>query len=128
TWPRREARPTMTSCAAPFSTTATRLSLGVTLNRISSLTTIPVSCAVLATAAQQFGSLVQGQAHHSGVAALQMGDECGRPPLNSIPAGLAVRLTAVDVGLDLLRRQVRHRDSGDTSGLLLALMIQQAEA
>ncbi len=50
-----------------------------------------------AAACEQRGRLEQRQAHDAGIAARQMLDEHGRPPLNTVPARLVERLAAATV-------------------------------
>ena len=81
TTPRRQPRSMCSSCSMPFSTTATRVSRGVTLTRISSDSSragLSVSDAsdsldgAACRTCEQRRRLVQRQAHHAGVAARQM--------------------------------------------------------
>src|SRR5512145_3132878 len=90
--PRLAARSIRSSCTTPVAVIATRVSCGVTLIRISSLTH-PV---------QQLAGLVQGQAHHAGVAAAQLGDEARGASLDGVRARLVVALAARDVLRDLV--------------------------
>src|SRR5882672_6277291 len=94
TRPRLAARSTSSSCTIPAATTATRVSWGLTLMRISSTHLF-----------QQLGGLVQRQAHHPGIAAAQLDDEARRAPLDRVRAGLVVALAALDVAGDLGRGQ-----------------------
>src|SRR5689334_10826695 len=104
TRPRPLERSTRSSCTTPLATAATRVSRGVTLMRISSLT-----CAdspSLAELLQQLRCLVERQAHHAGVAAAQLDDEARGAALDGVRAGLVVAFAGGDVLLDVLRAQL----------------------
>src|SRR5471032_1789080 len=127
--PRFWVRSTCTSCRTPFSTTATRDSIGVILIRISSLMAgsrsgvftivtdrlrlgagirrsargkvLPTGYAELT---KQLRGFAHGQAYHGGIAAIEPGDKHRSKPLNSIAACLILRFAAVPVGCSLLDR------------------------
>src|SRR5436189_4880805 len=86
------------SCSMPFSTSATRVSRGVTLIRISS-DTLPPSAS--GQAPEQRPGPVHRQAHHAGVAAFDAGYECAGAALDAVGAGLAAPLAARDVAGDV---------------------------
>src|SRR5256885_4513754 len=88
TTPRLAARSIKSSCTTPAVVTATRVSWGVTLMRISSCTFAFGERDAL----EQARRLVQRQAHHPGIAAAQLDDEARRAPLDRVGAGLVVRL------------------------------------
>src|SRR5438309_67036 len=105
---RRAARPLSSSifCATPALVIATRVSRGVTLMRIS-------SCTRSVQPLDELPGLIKRQAHYAGVAAAQMHDEQGGPPLDRVGAGLVVALAAGDVLLDLVlgeRLEAHFRD------------------
>src|SRR2546423_6870088 len=103
TRPRSSARSTCSSCTAPFSTTATRVSCGAQLMRMSCMGRVfrrGRSEADLRLS-QQLCRLVQGQTHDTGVAALDMPDPRGRGALDRISAGLAEGLAGGDVVRDV---------------------------
>src|SRR4051812_41340677 len=104
TRPRPLERSTSSSCTTPLATAATRVSRGVTLMRISSLTCAdsPANGELL----QQLGGFVQRQPHHAGVAAAKLDDEARGAPLDGVGAGLVVAFAGIDVLLDLLRREL----------------------
>src|SRR3972149_4077067 len=95
TRPRLAARSPTSSCPWPALRTATRVSCGVTLTRISSLT--PCSHAL-----QQLRRFIQRQPHDPGKAAAQFGDELRGAALDRIRAGLVVALAGRDVLPDFL--------------------------
>src|SRR5471032_272622 len=127
--PRFWVRSTWTSCRTPFSTTATRDSIGVILIRISSLMAgsrsgvftivtdrlrlgaqvrrsargkvLPTGYAELA---KQLRGFAHRQAYHSGIAAIEPGDKHRTKPLDSIAACLVLRFATVPVGCSLLDR------------------------
>src|SRR6187397_2432500 len=96
------------SCSMPFSTSATRVSRGVTLIRISSDTLPPSDRGELP---QQHPCFVYRQSHHAAVAALDARDEGAGAALDAIGPGLAAPLAAVDVGGDVgfVQRAEFHR-------------------
>src|SRR5471030_728750 len=122
TIPRFWVRSTCTSCRTPFSTTATRDSIGVILIRISSLMAgsrsgvftivtdrlrlgagirrlahgkvLPTGYAELA---QQFCGFTDRQANNGGVAAIESGDKHRRQALDSIAARFVLGLAAVPI-------------------------------
>src|SRR5688572_29443703 len=100
TRPRLAARSTRSSCTTPVAVTATRVSCGVTLIRISSLTHF----------FEQLMRLVQRQAHDAGIAAAQLDHEAPGAPLDRIGAGLVVAFAARDVLRDLFRGQLLQQD------------------
>src|SRR5258708_12960564 len=108
TSPRLAVRSTSSSCTTPARVIATRVSRGVTLMRISSGT----GCV---QPLDELPGLVKRQAHYAGIAAAQVHDEQGSPPLDRVGAGLVVALAAGDVLLDLLlgerlEAHIRDRD------------------
>src|SRR5687767_5102385 len=96
TRPRLAARSMSSSCTTPEPATATRVSCGVTLIRTSSFTQL----------LQQLAGLVERQAHHPRVAAVQLDDEARGAALDGIGAGLVVALAGRDVLRDLLGREL----------------------
>src|SRR5207342_2318502 len=98
TTPRRLARSMCSSCNMPFSTSATRVSRGVTFIRISSDTLAPSDRGELP---QQHPCLVHRQSHHTAVAALDAGDEGAGTALDAIGPGLAAPFAAGHVGGDI---------------------------
>src|SRR6266849_4583376 len=91
TRPRPLERSMSSSCTTPAATTATRVSRGVTLMRISSLTEMKgARSAPLRQALEQSGGLVERQAHHARVAAAQLDDEARGAALDGVRAGLVV--------------------------------------
>src|SRR5262245_5758614 len=105
TRPRLAARSMSSSCTTPEPVTATRVSCGVTLIRISSVTQF----------LEQLAGLVQRQPHDPGVAAAQLDDEARRAPLDRVGARLVVALAARHVlrdllGAELLELDLRARD------------------
>src|SRR3989304_742256 len=95
TRPRLAARSISSSCTCPAASTATRVSCGVTLTRISSLT-------LCSHALQQLRRFIQRQPHDAGKAAAQLGDELRGAALDRICAGLVVALAGRDVLPDFL--------------------------
>src|SRR5438045_4374974 len=102
TKPRPRARSTSSSCTTPAATTATRVSRGVTLIRISSLTAS--ASAPLRQAFEELCGLVERQPHHARVAAAQLDDEARGASLDRVGAGLVVAFAGGDVLIDLPRR------------------------
>src|SRR5688572_16241427 len=96
TSPRLALRSTSSSCTTPEPATATRVSCGVTLIRISSLTQL----------VQELAGLVQRQAHDPGIAAVQLDDEARGAPLDGVGARLVVAFPGGDVLGDLLGGQL----------------------
>src|SRR6185503_8465755 len=92
TRPRLAARSMRSSCTTPAPMTATRVSCGVTLMRISSLTEL----------FQQGLGLVERQAHDAGIAAAQLDHEAPGAALDRVGARLVVALAARRVLRDLL--------------------------
>src|SRR4249919_1404972 len=91
------------SCSMPFSTSATRVSRGVTLIRISSdKSCLPCGACLREQSefAQQPGGLEHGQAHDCGMAAGKMGDETTGATLDAVGAGLAHGFAGGDVAGD----------------------------
>src|SRR5687768_9004499 len=95
TSPRLAARSISSSCTTPAPVMATRVSCGVTLIRISSLTQL----------VEELAGLVERQAHHTGIAAAQLDHEARRPPLDAVGAGLVVSLAGGHVLRDLVLGQ-----------------------
>src|SRR6185295_19263876 len=98
TSPRLAARSTSSSCTTPVPVMATRVSCGVTLMRISSVTR---AC----EAFQQLRRFVQRQPHHARVAAAQLGHEARGAALDGVGARLVVALAALHVLRDLVGRK-----------------------
>src|SRR5207237_9376554 len=111
TSPRPLERSIKSSCTTPAATTATRVSRGVTLIRISSLTAGSAS-APLRQALEQLCGLVERQAHHAGVAAAQLDDEARGATLDRIGAGLVVAFPGGDVVVDLPRGELLEAHLG----------------
>src|SRR6478735_4062491 len=112
TRPRLAERSMSSSCTAPPPTTATRVSCGVTLMRISSLTPLPLS-APLGQLVEEPAGLVERQAHDARVAAAQLDHEAGGAPLDRVGAGLVVAFAGGDVLADLVvgeRLELHFRD------------------
>src|SRR6187402_162816 len=99
TRPRSSERSRCNSCTAPFSTTATRVSCGVQLMRMSCMQR-PGSEGDVGLAQEPRG-VVQRQTHDTGVAALDALNPRRGTALDRIGARLAERLAAGDVGVDL---------------------------
>src|SRR6202165_613798 len=95
TSPRLAVRSMSSSCTTPAPVTATRVSRGVTLMRISSCTRGPQPL-------EQLPGLVKRQGPHARVAAAQLHHEERRVPLDRVGARLVVGLAGGDVLLDLL--------------------------
>src|SRR6187402_376892 len=103
--PRRLCRSMNSSVSTPFSTSAARFSRGATLIRISVVTGKPRQLSVPdrdARLLQQVCGLEERQAHDAGVRARDAGDEHGPESLDRVGAGLALRLAALPVRVDLL--------------------------
>src|SRR5882672_394239 len=104
TRPRLAARSMCSSWGTPDCITATRVSWGVQLIRMSSAMggrgypDLEIF--------DQLCRLVQRQAHHAGVAAAQLGDERLGAPLDRVRARLVGRFAARDVGLDVGLREL----------------------
>src|ERR671937_733972 len=98
TSPRLAARSMRSSCTTPEPVTATRVSCGVTLIRMSSVTQAPKPL-------KQLSNLVERQAHDAGVAAAELDDEARRATLDRVRAGLIVGLAGGDVLFDLFRAE-----------------------
>src|SRR6188508_2954522 len=98
TRPRLAARSIRSSCTTPAEVTATRVSRGVTLIRMSSTQLV-----------EELAGLVQRQPHHSRVAAAQLDHEARGAPLDRVGAGLVVALAARYVLRDLVARQRLER-------------------
>src|SRR5688572_20787761 len=104
TSPRLATRSISSSCTTPAPVMATRVSCGVTLIRISSLTQL----------VEEMAGLVERQPHYAGIAAAQLDHEARRAPLDAVGAGLVVRLARGHVLGDLvlgegLELHFRHR-------------------
>src|SRR5512146_2491203 len=105
TRPRLAVRSIRSSCTTPASSTATRVSCGVTLIRTSSLTrrTHPLD---------HLGRLVQRQPHDSGIAAADGGDELRGAALDRVGAGLVVGLAGGQVLANLVFAQLAKLHHG----------------
>src|SRR5688572_32053586 len=95
TRPRLAARSMSSSCTTPAPVTATRVSRGVTLIRISSLTQL----------VEELAGLVERQAHDARVAAAQLDHPAPGTPLDRVGARLVVALAARHVLRDIVRRK-----------------------
>src|SRR5687767_6145629 len=119
TSPRSSVRSTCSSCTAPFSTTATRVSCGAQLMRMSCMEDGGVvmlrafSSEPDLRLSQQLGRLVQRQTHDTGVAALDAADPGGRAALDRIGAGLAEGLAGRDIPIDVGRRDLGELHARD---------------
>src|ERR1700752_1723878 len=102
TSPRVAARSTCSSCTTPASRTATRVSCGVMLIRISSGGTGRRLPNANASPHQERGGLGQRQADHPRKAAFEFCHEKRRAPLDRVAAGLVQRFVAGAVAFDLL--------------------------
>src|SRR5574341_1851367 len=105
TRPRLLARSIRSSWMTPAPVMATRVSCGVTLIRISSLTHL----------SEKLARLVERQPHHARVAALDLDHEARGASLDRVGAGLVVALAARHVLGDLVGRErrelhFRHRE------------------
>src|SRR6476646_6203565 len=100
TRPRLALRSIRSSCTTPDPVTATRVSWGVTLIRISSVTQF----------VEELAGLEERQPHDPGVAAAQLHDKPRRAPLDGIGPGLVVALAGGDVLRDLLGAQLLELD------------------
>jgi hypothetical protein len=119
TIPRFCVRSTCTSCSTPFSTTATRDSIGVMLIRISSLMAgsrsgmftimaasgfvrrllrVQVLPTGYAEMAQQFCGFANRQPDHRRITAIEPGDKHPTEALNAITAGLVPGFAAGPIG------------------------------
>src|SRR5918992_1118130 len=104
TMPRLAERSMSSSCTTPEPVTATRVSCGVTLIRISSVT----------QSVEKLGSLVERQAHDPRVASAQLHYETRAASPDGIGAGLVIALAGGDVlrdfvGGELLELHLRAR-------------------
>src|SRR5258706_649719 len=116
TSPRLAARSMRSSCTTPEPVMATRVSCGVTLTRMSSLTltrTVPVDVLLREPARRRarqplehLGGLEERQPHHPRVAAAQLGDEARGRALDRVGAGLVVGLAGGDLVRDLAGREL----------------------
>src|SRR6266700_4653479 len=131
TRPRLAARSTCSSCGTPACITATRVSCGVQLIRMSSViygqaprqgraacfdsrTSADASVSPPEVSSSSSGlefrdqlrGLVQRQPHDPGIAAVQLGDEGRGAALDRIGARLVGRLAALDVGFQLGLREL----------------------
>src|SRR3990167_9747397 len=134
TRPRLAVRSTNSSCTTPFSTTATRVSIGVTLISISSLmnasslvrsSTLPDRNAGLP---QQLRGFKQWQAHHAGVAACNRLDEHSAEALDAVGAGLVGGLAGVPVGAGFRCIDWAEGDGGAGTGDLSPGRIRNSHA
>src|SRR3990167_3094372 len=113
TSPRSSVRSRCTSCTAPCSTTATRVSWGAQLIKMSWLMGIVcLEFCVLAVSDQphtgrteHLRRLVRRQAHDARITATDVAGPKRRVALDRVGAGLAHGFTAVDVAAYLSRRQ-----------------------
>src|SRR5438105_15659044 len=83
-------------CTTPEPVLATRVSCGVTLIRISSVTQF----------FEQLTGFVQRQAHDAGIASAQLHDEARRAALDGVGAGLVVAFAGGDILRDLVAREL----------------------
>src|SRR5258706_14059772 len=134
TRPRSSARSMCSSCTAPFSTTATRVSCGAQLMRMSCMSGTRLALSEAnARALQQLRRLEERQTHDTGVASVDALDPGRDAALDRVGAGLAERLAAGDIAVDVGRRDPREahvrradgqplppprhdRDGGDRTG------------
>src|SRR5258706_4480830 len=127
TSPRLAARSMRSSCTTPEPVMATRVSCGVTLTRMSSLTltrTVPVDVLLREPARRRarqplehLGGLEEPQPHHPRVAAAPVGDEALGPALDRVGAGLVVAVAGGVIVRDLpgpepLGPRLRSRQTG----------------
>src|SRR6476646_4849939 len=107
TRPRSSSRSRCSSCTAPFSTTATRVSCGAQLMRMSCIEVgvLFLRPDVDPRPLEQRGRLVQRQTHDTGVAAFDPLDPGRGSALDGVGAGLAERLAARDITFDATLRQ-----------------------
>src|SRR5688572_4583881 len=101
TRPRLAVRSIKSSCTTPAAVTATRVSRGVTLIRMSSTQLF-----------EELAGLVQRQPHHPRIAAAQLDHEARGAPLDPVGAGLVVALAGRHVLRDLVARQRLEQDLG----------------
>src|SRR5919198_4037809 len=114
TSPRLAARSIRSPCTPPEPVTATRVSCGVTLIRMSSVTQAPKPL-------KQLSNLVERQAHDAGVAAAELDNKARRATLDRVRARLVVGLAGGDVLFDLVRgeRLEAHLRSGERAVQML---------
>src|ERR1700754_2313839 len=105
TMPREDARSMCTSWVTPCSITATRVSCGVTLTRISSVRAMAGGQANLPDGdfefLQQLYRLRERQSHDTGIASRYSRDEGAGATLDAVGAGLVERLAADAVAPDV---------------------------
>src|SRR5262245_48948570 len=110
TRPRLAERSTCSSCGTPDCMTATRVSWGVQLMRMSSGMGGTGRASREDTTESEFleelRGLVERQAHHAGVAAVELGDDRLPAALHDVPARLVARFAARDVGFDVGVREL----------------------
>src|ERR1700704_5407195 len=111
TRPRVAERSMCSSCTTPASSTATRVSWGVMLIRISSADTgwRPLENADSGPR-QQCRGLGQRKADHARIAALEFLDENSGAALDCVAAGFVERFVAGAVPIDFLVADRTHRD------------------
>src|SRR5437868_6853321 len=119
TRPRLAARSTTSSCTWPAVSTATRVSCGVTLTRISSL--MGFSCGGVPDPLEQLRRLLQRQSDYAGKAAAQLGDKARRPALDAVGPCLVLPFAACHVRGDFLiverfEPDFRNRDRAFDAG------------
>src|SRR5258706_15747369 len=114
TRPRLAARSMSSSCTWPAASTATRVSWGVTLTSISSVTLLAKLSSLMhgSHALEQLRGLVERQPQDPGEAAVQSHHELRGAALDRISAGLVVAFAGRDVLADLLGRQRLEIDLG----------------
>src|SRR6266581_2830844 len=115
TSPRADTRSMCSSCTMLCSSTATRVSCGVTLMRIS--LAIGGSEHGKADPRQDLGGLEQRQAHHARIAAVEMLHKRGSLALDCVTAGLVERFTGRNVALDFIFRNHAKGDARARDGL-----------
>src|SRR5258708_38418618 len=113
TRPRVAERSMCSSWTTPASRTATRVSWGVMLIRISSVTKPERLKHADSGPRQQSRRFGQRKTDHPRIAAFELLDENGSPPLDRIGTGLVERFVACAVALDLLVADRAHRDVRD---------------
>src|SRR5689334_23672131 len=115
TRPRLALRSIRSSCTTPDPVTATRVSWGVTLIRISSVTQF----------LEELAGLEERQPHDPRVAAAKLHDKPRRASLDGIGAGLVVALARGDVLRDLLGGELLELDFGARHRRVDALVAHQ---
>src|SRR3990167_5291710 len=112
--PRLLLRSIYRSCTTPSCITATRVSCGVTLIRISSLILFGLWNRIIKVP-QQLDGFKQRQTHHTGIAAGKMLDKRAGTSLYTITASLVSIFMGKQIAVDALfvKRGKAHRGSGE---------------